>query len=80
MEFPQLREEGEKDEGEEGGRPGLGSEVGGGGVGPFRAGDDSQPSPSPRRRPPAQSSLHGLAEEAVASRGRGTLILLGGPG
>lgn len=30
MEFPQLREEGEKDEGEEGGRPGLGSEVGGG--------------------------------------------------
>lgn len=52
----------------------------GGGVGPFRAGDDSLPIPSPRRRPPAQSWLHGLAEEAVASGGRGTLILLGGPG
>lgn len=76
VEFPQLREEGEEDEGEEGGRPGLGW----GGVGLFRAGDDSRPIPSPRRRPPAQSSLHGLAEEAVASGGRGTLILLGGPG
>lgn len=72
VEFPQPREEGEEDEGEEGGRPGLGW---GGGL--VRSGRGMTHSPShlpDAARPPAQSSIHGLAEEAVASGGGGLLF------
>lgn len=51
VEFPQPKEEGER--GREGGERSFGVRLGG--VGPFRAGDDSRPIPSSRRRPPTQS-------------------------